>query len=100
MKSNGDYELADVPRLMRSFNETNDLRAGIAARGVMMDACEALIDGAERESRALTADERRGFDLYSSDIRSINAELKRRKQERASGLVALGIDPSEARYCY
>jgi hypothetical protein len=93
MKANGDYEVSDVPRLLERGATPNLL----GARAALSDACEALIEAADREGRALTADERRAFDLHALQIRGINADLAERKRERMAGLVALGIDPSEAR---
>jgi hypothetical protein len=93
MTKQGDYELSDVPWLMR-----RGINGGFGhARMVLMDACEALMDRAEREQRALTGDERRAFDLHALQIRGINAEMEHFKRERIEGLAAMGIDASEIR---
>ena len=97
MKRNGDYELSHVPQLLADGRNLGNL---IGARAALVDACESLMAVADREARALTADERRAFDLYSTQIRGINADLAESKRERIAGLVARGIDPSEARFCY
>lgn len=94
MTKNGDYELSDVPKLM----ERGDPGSLLRARQALMDGCEALMKRADTEARAMTGEERRTFDLYAQQIRGINADFAEYKRERIAGLMAMGIDGSEARF--
>jgi hypothetical protein len=97
MKANGDYEIAEVPRLLQNWRDHGNPLNLLRARVALVDACEAIMGNAEASCRALTPDERRAFDCHSQQIRAINSDLAERKRETIAGLVAAGIDPSELR---
>ncbi len=84
MKANGDYELSDVPRLMRYWEDSdgqNPLHL-LRARQALTDACGDMIEASSKESRGLTTDERGSFDECMNRSREINAALAKFKAER------------------
>ncbi len=86
MKNNGDWELKDIPYLLKKFRDSgghNPLPL-LGARAALTDACGDLFDAAEKQSRGLTADERRSFDLYSAQVRQVNADLAKYKAARVA----------------
>jgi len=48
-------------------------------RAALTDACGALLDLASKESRSLTADERREFDAHAAELRDLKLELARER---------------------
>lgn len=97
MKANGDYELADVSRLLEDWRNRGNALNLLRARVALMDACESIMGTAEASCRALTPDERRAFDFHTQQIRAINSDLAEYKRETVAGLAAAGIDPGELR---
>jgi hypothetical protein len=82
MKNNGDYELSDVPRLMRKWKESrgqDDWPSLLKARQALTDACGDLVDAAARETRGMTTGERRSFDEHMTLAGEINAALAKIK---------------------
>lgn len=99
MKANGDYEVSDVPRLLQQWRDSGGHRwdALLAARGALADACNGIMENADTESRALTADERRKFDFHAEQIRAINSDLAEFKRGRLADLASQGISAAECR---
>ena len=97
MESRTEPALSKVPRWLEDWSTRQDWRGALLARAALTDACEALLCGAERESRGLTLDEQRVFDSHAAKVQEINASLAEFKRTRNAGLVAMGISPDESR---
>ena len=97
MENRSDCTLAGVPRWLEQWNTRKDWRGALLARAALTDACEALLCGAENESRGLNPAEQRDFDLHASQVREINASLAEYRRTRNAGLVAMGISEDESR---
>ncbi len=84
MKTNGAYELHEVPGLLEQWRTGSkiDPRPLVNARAALLTACETLMNRAGAESRALTPDERIAFDDYSGQMHSINDDLAAYEHER------------------
>jgi hypothetical protein len=84
MKINGDYEVSDIPHLMRQWEDSgrHNWAPLLGARAALTDACGDLMDSAARESRGLNAGERRSFDAHMAQAREINAALAKIKAEK------------------
>ena len=91
MKPSGDFEISDVPMLMKRWRDSRCVNWTVLlqARAALIDACGDLVDGAEKQSRGLTADERRSFDDYSLMVREINTSLAKIK---AAAIAEHGAD--------
>ncbi len=90
MKSNGEADVSDVPRLMES-SRPNDW---LGARAALFDANESLLDKALSENRAMSQLESREFDINAGQIKAINgklAEYKRWRTEQCEALAAAGF---------
>jgi hypothetical protein len=81
MKSNGDYEISDVPRLLERGGPRYPLNL-LAARVPLFDAAERIVSAAVTEGRAIKPDEQQNFDDYSAQIRDINGRLAEYKRQR------------------
>lgn len=95
-------QLSKAAGLLQRWKESRNahVTSVLQARAVLLDECEDIMRRVEEESRSMTGDERRVFDFNTLQINAINADLAEYKRERNAGLVALGIDPSEARYAF
>jgi hypothetical protein len=84
MKNNGDYEVSDVPALLKQWRDSRQTKwpALLQARAALIDAAGDLVEGAGLESRGMTPAERRTFDEYSGEVRDINADLAAYKAAR------------------
>jgi hypothetical protein len=94
MKSNGDYELSDVPALL----ERGGVRDLLSARSGLVNAAGDLLSKSTSENRALTGDERRRFDLHTEQIRDLTSQLAERKREKIADLAAQGLPAEYCRY--
>ena len=77
MKANGDFELSDVPRLMREFSDSRNTKwtALLQARAALVDAAGSIVDTVTRDGRGMKAEEQRAFDEHTAQVRDINAAL-------------------------
>lgn len=97
MKNNNDCELTDVPRRLEEWTRKRDWRGALLARAALTDACEALLCGAEKESRGLNADEQRNFDVHATQVREINASLAEFKRRAVADVMAQGFPAEHCR---
>jgi hypothetical protein len=89
MKTNGDFELSDVPQLRRSGNIKNLL----GARGALLFAAEEIETNSIGAGRAMTAAEQSEIDGHIAQIRDINDELAEYKIRRIADCAGSGLIP-------
>jgi hypothetical protein len=78
MKTNGDYDVSEVPDLIRRGGPKELL----GARAALLSAAEDIADASDRNARAMTPTEQRNFDYYTEQIRSVNEKLAEYKRQR------------------
>jgi hypothetical protein len=96
MRRGINSEVENVEWNLSEWRERHNPSALLRARAALMDACEEIMTRADKESRAMNADERRAFDHHAEIIRDINTDLAEYKRQRVADVVAAGF-PAE--YC-
>jgi hypothetical protein len=89
MTNNSNSKLAAVTALRKSGSPMGLL----GARGVLLDAAEAIEANSIGAGRAMTADEQRNFDDYLSQLRSIGEDLAEYKRQRIADAAGSGLRP-------
>ena len=97
MEIRTDSALAGVPRHLEAWKTRQDWRGALLARAVLADSCEALLRGAEKESRGLTGDEQRAFDEHAAQVREINEQLAAFKRLAVADVMAQGLPADHCR---
>lgn len=97
MENNNDCELKKVPRWLEEWTRKRDWRGALLARAALTDACEALLCGAEKESRGMNAAEQRDFDAHANQVREINASLAEFKRLAVADVMAQGFPAENCR---
>jgi hypothetical protein len=89
--------LGHVPEVLEKSRHQVQPRDLLGARAVLLDECERIMAAAEKESRALTAEERGAFDGHRDQIQEINGILAEYKRLRVADVVAAGFPPEHCR---